>query len=146
MQQAASVSEEIIKIDPNNIFALHFLGIVYQQLQNYDAAIKYLKIALELDYNNFEGYYNLARVYQKKGELYGVSILERLYSLSQIYRYLFIWVMFYSFRVCLTKLYFFIKPIELIPIMAGYILVLSPSRLKHEREAANFSVSSRVKS
>ena len=64
-----SICEKILKKNQNNIAVLHLLGVVYQQLQNYDAAIKYLKIALQLDRNSFEGFYNLGSAYEKKGEL-----------------------------------------------------------------------------
>lgn len=69
LQQAASLCEELLTKNPDHITILHLLGVVYQQLQNYDAAIKYLKNAIELDHNSFEGFYNLGGAYTKKGEL-----------------------------------------------------------------------------
>jgi protein O-GlcNAc transferase len=67
--QAASICETILEMKPDEIPVLHFLGIIYQQLQNYDAAIKFLKKALQLDRNSFEGYYNLGSAFHKKGAL-----------------------------------------------------------------------------
>lgn len=67
--KAASLCVTILKKKPKHIPTLHFLGIIYQQLQNYDAAIKYLKIALQLDPNSFEGFYNLGSAFHKKGAL-----------------------------------------------------------------------------
>jgi len=70
LQQAVFICKEILKKNPNEISVLHFIGIVYIQLQEYDAAIKYFKIALELDPNSFEGFYNLGAAFEKRGELY----------------------------------------------------------------------------
>jgi protein O-GlcNAc transferase len=69
LQSAVSICEKILKKNHKNVAVLHFLGVLYQQLQNYDAAIKYLKIALQLDRNSFEGFYNLGSTFEKKGEL-----------------------------------------------------------------------------
>ena len=67
--QAALQCETILEKNPKEISALHFLGIIYQQLKNYDAAIKYLMIALQLDPNSPEGIYNLGSAFEKKGAL-----------------------------------------------------------------------------
>jgi len=69
LAQAALICETLLQKKPGELPLLHFLGIVYQQLQNYDAAIKYLRLALELDCTSFEGFYNLGSALEKKGTL-----------------------------------------------------------------------------
>ena len=66
LQDVVSICKKILKKNQNNIAVLHLLGVVYQQLQNYDAAIKYLKLALQLDRNSFEGFHNLGSAYEKR--------------------------------------------------------------------------------
>lgn len=69
LRQAALICEQIIENEPTETTVLHFLGIIYQQLEDYDDAIKYLKTALQLDPNSFQGFYNLGIAFEKKGEL-----------------------------------------------------------------------------
>lgn len=69
LKKAVSICEKILKKHPDNINFLHFLGVIYDQLENYDAAIKYLKGAVQLDPNSFEGFYNLALTLEKRGKL-----------------------------------------------------------------------------
>ncbi|MDD1444272.1 tetratricopeptide repeat protein, partial [Dolichospermum sp. ST_sed3] len=40
LQQAASLCEEILTKNPDHITILYLLGVVYQQLQSYAAALK----------------------------------------------------------------------------------------------------------
>jgi len=68
LQESVSICKEILRRKPREIAVLHFLGIVYQQLKDYDVAIKYLQTALQLDQNSSEGLYNLGRAFENNGE------------------------------------------------------------------------------
>ena len=68
-EQAALVCESILNKKPQEIPVLHFIGVIYYQLQNYDAATKQLKKVLALDPSSFEGFYNLGNAFHKKGLL-----------------------------------------------------------------------------
>ncbi len=65
---AEYLCREILKRQPNNADVLHFLGVIYFQVQKYVLAIQYIEYSLKLNPGNSEAYYNLARSYQKIGE------------------------------------------------------------------------------
>jgi protein O-GlcNAc transferase len=67
LQQAASLCRAILKERPNDAELLHFLGIVYTQMQQYDSAIEYFKKALQFNTTNAEGYLALAIVIEHQG-------------------------------------------------------------------------------
>ena len=69
LQQAENIYKEILKVEPNNVDALHFLGILHYQLGNYDSAINYFKEVLLLDPTNADAYYNLGIAFERKGQL-----------------------------------------------------------------------------
>jgi tetratricopeptide (TPR) repeat protein len=69
--QAENMFGEILKIQPNNITALHSLGIIYYQLGKHVAAIEHIKKALRLDpYDsmNIYAYYILGNIFQYKSQ------------------------------------------------------------------------------
>jgi len=61
-QQAAHIYKKILKREPNNFDALHFLGVIYFQLGNNDLAIQYIKKALQFNPNIPEIYNNLGNI------------------------------------------------------------------------------------
>jgi protein O-GlcNAc transferase len=65
LKQAKSICETILKNEPNNVSVLHFLGIIYYQLEDYNSAVIYIEKALQIDPNSFEGFYNLGRAFYK---------------------------------------------------------------------------------
>jgi len=69
LQQAENIYREILRDEPNNFYALHYLGILYYQLRNYDAAIKYIRKASELNPTAADAFYNLGNVYKDSGHL-----------------------------------------------------------------------------
>ena len=69
LQQAANIFMDILEIQPNNIDALHSLGMICYQLGNYDLAINCLKEALRFNPANVYAYYDLGTIFQEKGEL-----------------------------------------------------------------------------
>lgn len=66
-EQAVAFCKNILTAYPNNITALHFLGVIYLQINQYEEAIKHLRRALEISPESFEGFYNLGRAFEKKG-------------------------------------------------------------------------------
>ena len=60
---ARSLYEEIISEDDSNYLPFFFLGALELDLQNYQGAIKYLKLSLEKNANNFHTYLNLGTAY-----------------------------------------------------------------------------------
>ncbi len=69
LQQAEHICRKILKKHPNNVDALHFLGVICYQRGYYDLAIKSIKKALEIDPNFADAYNNLGNIFQEKKEL-----------------------------------------------------------------------------
>ncbi|MBM4146919.1 MAG: tetratricopeptide repeat protein [Nitrospira sp.] len=69
LQQTRYLCEKILKRQPNNVEILHFLGIIYAELKNYDSAIYYLQRSLKLNPINANGMLALGMSFQHKGSL-----------------------------------------------------------------------------
>jgi protein O-GlcNAc transferase len=69
VKQAELLFKEILRIQPNNISALHFIGVICYQRKDYDSAIKYIKRALQLGPDYVDAYNNLGSVLQEMGRL-----------------------------------------------------------------------------
>ena len=69
LQQAENIYREILKIQPDNVDALHFLGILKYQLGNYDSAIECIEKVLQRNPNDPDAYYNLGLAFKGKGHL-----------------------------------------------------------------------------
>ncbi len=67
LRQAELIYRKILNKRPNDVDALHLLGVLYNQLGNYDSAIKYIRKALQLDAGFAEAYNNLGNVIRNKG-------------------------------------------------------------------------------
>ena len=67
LQQAELIYRNILKKRPNDIDALHLLGVLRHQLGDYDSAIKYIRKAIELDADFAEAYNNLGNAIREKG-------------------------------------------------------------------------------
>ena len=69
LDQAEKICREISEIQPNNVFVLLSLGIIYFQFRKYDLAIQYTEQALQIDSNIPDAYNNLGNIYLAKGLL-----------------------------------------------------------------------------
>jgi predicted O-linked N-acetylglucosamine transferase (SPINDLY family) len=69
MQQAEHIFRDILKVQPNNVSALHFIGVICYQLKEYDSAIAYIKKALQFGPDYADAYNNLGSVLQETGRL-----------------------------------------------------------------------------
>ncbi len=67
--QAEDIFKEILEVDPDNVSALHFTGIIYYQRKDYASAIRYIQKALEYGPNYEDAYNNLGIVLQEAGRL-----------------------------------------------------------------------------
>jgi protein O-GlcNAc transferase len=67
LQEAKQCYQELLKLQPDNSNALHFLGVVHYRLKQYDLAITYIKKAISLQPNYFDAYNNLGIVLQEMG-------------------------------------------------------------------------------
>ncbi len=63
--EAENLYQKILDIDPNNFYALHYLGVLYFQYGNHDKAIEYINKAI-ISHPDAHVYYNLGLVYQGK--------------------------------------------------------------------------------
>jgi len=68
IQEAKSLLEEILAADPDNSFALHFMGLVHYQMKNYNLAIQYISQAIRLNPHYAEAYNNLGLALQEEGK------------------------------------------------------------------------------
>ena len=69
LPQAEQTCRNILKKQPKNYDALHFLGAIYSQLGQHDLAIKYSLKALQYNSKSSEAQYNLGTALQAKGQL-----------------------------------------------------------------------------
>jgi predicted O-linked N-acetylglucosamine transferase (SPINDLY family) len=66
-QEAENIFRDILKVQPNNVTALHFIGVIYYQLKDYSSAIRYIKKALQFGPDYADAYNNLGSVLQETG-------------------------------------------------------------------------------
>jgi tetratricopeptide (TPR) repeat protein len=69
LQQAEKICRNILIKKPNNVEALHFLGVIHFQNGQHDLAIEYIKKALRIDPSFADGYSNLGNIFQAKNQL-----------------------------------------------------------------------------
>ncbi len=69
VQQAEKIFRDILKVQPNNVSALHFIGVICYQRKEYDPAITYIKKALQFGPDYADAYNNLGSVLQETGRL-----------------------------------------------------------------------------
>ncbi|HLF85663.1 MAG TPA: tetratricopeptide repeat protein [Nitrospiria bacterium] len=69
LEEAESIYQQVLKISPNNIDALHLLGILAYGLKEYEAAVELINKAVQLNPGYAEAHYNLGKVYQEQGSL-----------------------------------------------------------------------------
>jgi len=67
LERAASLYQQILKVDPNQPGALHFLGVIAHQLGRNDLAIEHIRKSIALTPLNEQYHYNLGAVYQAAG-------------------------------------------------------------------------------
>jgi len=83
LRQAASIYNKILKSFPDNVDALHFMGIIYYQLGDHDSAIKYIERELHLNPLSAEAYNNLGLVMRGKGNLNdAISLFKKAIELK----------------------------------------------------------------
>ena len=69
LQQAETIYRQILQKQPNNIDALYLLGLMANQIKNYNVAIKLLQKTLEIDNSNSLSYINLGYAFKGLGKL-----------------------------------------------------------------------------
>lgn len=69
LQQAEDIYKKILIDEPDNFYALHYLGVVNIQRENLDLAIEYIEKAFKVDSSDSHAYYNHAIALQEKGRL-----------------------------------------------------------------------------
>jgi len=69
LAQAEYIFNEILKVQPNNFNALHFLGLIFYKRKEYDSALEYINKALYFEPNYADAHSNLGIVLQDIGQL-----------------------------------------------------------------------------
>jgi protein O-GlcNAc transferase len=69
LQEAEYMFKDILMIQPDNVSALHFLGVIYYQQKNCDSSIEYIKKALQFAPDYVDAYNNLGIVLQQAHRL-----------------------------------------------------------------------------
>jgi predicted O-linked N-acetylglucosamine transferase (SPINDLY family) len=67
VREAEHIFRNILKVQPNNVSALHFVGVICYQRKEYDLAITYIKKALQFGPDYIDAYNNLGSVLQEIG-------------------------------------------------------------------------------
>ncbi len=68
LKQARQLYEEILRVDPQNVDALHLLGVALHQLGNHGSAIEKIRAALQLKPKSPVFLTNLAAVHTSAGD------------------------------------------------------------------------------
>ena len=87
LEAAVIVCQKAIKIDPNNSMAHFNLGNTYQDLRDYDLAIKSFKEVLQMDSMHVDALFNLAVSFQDRSSI-SVTLegkMDDLLSASKCY-------------------------------------------------------------
>lgn len=66
LQLAESLYRQVLEIDPDNEEALHFLGVLAYQLEEYETAIGLIGKAIRINPNLAEAHYNLGKVFDSQ--------------------------------------------------------------------------------
>lgn len=66
-EEAMTFADDMIAQEPNNPFFLYVKGYLYQNMKDYDNAIKYYKQTVEADPSYAEAYSNLGLIYCQQG-------------------------------------------------------------------------------
>ncbi|MEW6585480.1 MAG: tetratricopeptide repeat protein, partial [Nitrospirota bacterium] len=69
LEQAEPLYKKILDRKPNRSDVLLFLGILYYEQRQYEAAIRYLNKSIQADPHNADAHYNLGNAYADKGLL-----------------------------------------------------------------------------
>lgn len=69
VQEAELIFNDILKIQPDNVTALHFMGIIHYQQKDYEIAMEYIKKALRVGPDYVDALNNLGIVLQASGKL-----------------------------------------------------------------------------
>ncbi|MFZ3135945.1 MAG: tetratricopeptide repeat protein [Thermodesulfovibrionales bacterium] len=69
LKEAENLLEKILRVQPNNVNALHFFGLVCYQRKEYFSAAMYIKESIQLAPNYADACNNLGSVYQELGQL-----------------------------------------------------------------------------
>jgi protein O-GlcNAc transferase len=69
VREAERIFRNILKIQPNNVSALHFTGVICYKRKEYAPAITYIKKALQFGPDYADAYNNLGSVLQEIGQL-----------------------------------------------------------------------------
>lgn len=67
LQMAEDLYRDVLRIEPDHFYALHYLGVLYCQSGNFDSAINHIKKALQSNPSDSHAYYNLGIALQSKG-------------------------------------------------------------------------------
>lgn len=69
LHEAEHLYQRILSKWPDDVNALHFLGVVYQRLKQYDRAIAFINKALLFRPDYFDAHNNLAIIFQETGKI-----------------------------------------------------------------------------
>jgi len=64
LHNSADILKKVLKIQPDNIYALHFLGLVHYQREEYKSAIEYITKTIQLAPTYAEPYNNLGIIFK----------------------------------------------------------------------------------
>jgi protein O-GlcNAc transferase len=67
LKQAEHLYKIILKTYPDNVQALYFLGLIYDQLENHEFALKYFQSVIQIDPKNAGTYINIGNTFFREG-------------------------------------------------------------------------------
>jgi GT2 family glycosyltransferase/tetratricopeptide (TPR) repeat protein len=76
IKKAVEILVEILKRQPGNCDALELLGLICYQLKDYELAINCFEKTLQIDPNRVNAYFQLAIIYEDRGQLDKAALLR----------------------------------------------------------------------
>jgi len=87
LKEAQKLYKQTLILEPNNVYALNNLGVIYIQQRNYSKAQNSLESAIRLKSEYVDPYYNLACLYASKGKVMkSLENLKKAISLNTLVR------------------------------------------------------------
>jgi predicted O-linked N-acetylglucosamine transferase (SPINDLY family) len=93
LSQAEDIYHQVLQVQPNNIDALHLLGLIAAHLKHYESAIELIQKAIRINPTVPKFYHSLGKIFSEQGQLpEAIACYQRALALNpkdaEIYYYL----------------------------------------------------------
>ena len=78
LQQAEAIYRQVLQVDPNNVDALHLLGVIAGQMGKHDLAVEYISQAIRIRPSDAVLHHNLGKALKDQGQLGEAAEVRKL--------------------------------------------------------------------